>query len=158
MPCCTRYLTDSRSVAPPAGDNRAVAVAPRAEGDHLEAVVAGFESAGHFWRDPDRVERLHLDDLVVEFEQAGAADDHVDLLRLLVVVAEGLPLARFQAVEAEPRLLRLDVVLGEPRLHVVAEAELRRRVLDLVQLFMGEGIAHAAPFVADLVIPLPAAS
>src|ERR1700750_1190717 len=79
IPCCTRSKTDSASVAPPAGDDLSVAVAARAEGQDLESRGARLEGAGHFRRDADRVERLDLDDLVVELEQAAAADDHVDL-------------------------------------------------------------------------------
>src|SRR3954452_22546903 len=131
------------SVAPPVGDDLAVAVAARPESEHLEALVAGFEGARHLRRDADRVERLDLDDLVVEFEEAAAADDDVDLLGLLMDVAEGLPFARLDPVEAEAGVLGIEVVLGEARLHdVVAEAELRRRVLDLVELLVSEGVAH----------------
>src|SRR4051812_39488984 len=146
------------SVAPPAGDDLAVAVAARAEGEHLEPLVSGFEGAGHLRGDPDRVERLDLDDLVVELEQPAAADDDVDLLRLLVDVAEGLPFPRFEPVEAEAGVLGLDVVLGEPCLHVVAEAEAGCRVFDLVQLLVGEGVAHDAPLVAAVAATLPAGS
>src|SRR6476659_7484609 len=143
---CTSVAIGAQSirelVAPPAGDDLAVAVAARAEGDDLEALVACFEGTGHFRRDTDRVEPLHLDDLVVEFEQAAAADDHVDLLRLLVDVAERLSFPGFQSMEAEAGVLGLHVVLGEARLQVVAEAELRCRILDLGQLLVGERIAN----------------
>src|SRR3954466_12279547 len=146
------------SVAPPAGNDLAVTVAARPEGDHLEALVAGFEGAGHLRGDADRIEPLDLDDLVVEFEQPTAANDDVDLLRLLVDVAEGLPFPRLEPVEAEAGVLGLDVVLGEPCLHVVAEAETGCRVFDLVQLLVGEGVAHDAPLVAAVAATLPAGS
>src|SRR4051794_30307199 len=58
------------SVAPPVGDDLAVPAAARPESDPPEALVAAFESARPPRRDADRVERLDLDDLVVEFEEA----------------------------------------------------------------------------------------
>ena len=119
-----------------------------AEGDHLEAVVPRLEGAGHRRRDPDCVERLHLDHLVVEFHPAAAPDDDVDLLRLVVVVTERLAFVRLQAVIAEAGVLGLDVLPGETGLHRVAVAEVRRRILDLGQLLMGEGIAHLVLSVA----------
>src|SRR3954454_15534232 len=146
------------SVAPPAGDDLAVAVAARPEGKHLEPLVSSFEAASHPRGDSDRVEPLDLDDLIVEFEQPAAADDDVDLLRLLVDVAEGLPFPRLEAVEGETGVLGLEVFLGEPCLHVVAEAEPRCRVFDLVQLLVSEGVAHDAPLVAAFATTLPAGS
>src|SRR4051794_6822690 len=153
-----RVSADSASVAPPAGDDPAIAVAARPEGDHLDALVARLEGPGHLRGDADRVEPLDLDDLVVEFEQPAAANDDVDLLRLLVDVTEGLPFPRLQAVEAEAGVLGLDVVLGEPCLHGVAEAELGGRVLALIQLLVGEGVAHGIPFLAAVAPTLPAGS
>ena len=86
---------------------------------------AGLEGAGDLGRDPDRVERLDLDDLVVELHPAGAAEDDVDLLGLLVLVAERAALARLQPVMADAGLLGVEVVLGEARLLHLLHARIR---------------------------------
>ena len=61
--------------------------------EHLDALVAGLEGTDDLGRDADRVEGLDLDDLVVELDPPGTANDDVDLLRLFVPMAKGGALA-----------------------------------------------------------------
>src|SRR6476660_2761054 len=103
------------SFRPPVLDQLAVSVVPRSECEQLDPVGAALEGADHAGGDADRVESLDVEDVVVELHPAGAADDDVDLLGLLVAVAEGLPLARLDAVEAEAGLLGVEVAVGEGR-------------------------------------------
>jgi len=42
------------------------------EREHLETLVSGLERPHHSGRDPDDVEFLHLDDLVVELYSPGS--------------------------------------------------------------------------------------
>lgn len=65
-----------------------------ADREHLEPAGAGLEGAGNAGGDPDRVERLDLEHLVVELDPAAAAENDEDLLGLLVPVPERLPVNR----------------------------------------------------------------
>ena len=48
----------------------------------------GVKPRQHLRRDADRVERADLDHLIVELHPPRPGDDHVDLLGLVVAVAE----------------------------------------------------------------------
>src|SRR5665809_59855 len=86
------------------------------EGQQLESVRPALERARHAGGDPDRVERLDLDDVVVELHTTGAREHDVDLLRPLVAVRERLALAGLDAVVAQPGALGVEVVGREPGL------------------------------------------
>src|SRR6187397_2526253 len=88
-----------------------VALRARAEGDQLEAPVAGLEGAGDGGCDPDRVELAHLLDVVPELYAAGAPDHHIDLLGLLVAVGEGVPLPGLHLLERDAALLCVQVLV-----------------------------------------------
>src|SRR5215212_3903106 len=108
------------------GDQLAVALVMRAEGEQLEPVIARLEGAGDAGRDADRVERRDVDDVVVELHPPSAGEDHVDLLRLVVAVGEALPGAGLDAMEGQSRALGLEVAPREPSLLPILVAELRR--------------------------------
>jgi hypothetical protein len=90
-------------------------------------------------RDPNHVEHLQLDHLVVELDLPGARDDHIGLLLLLVVVPVGRHLPRRVPEQADPKFLRVDVFPREPRLDVGTATE---GVIDLQQVF-DRVVAHA---------------
>src|SRR4051794_14968587 len=68
---------------------RFVRILAGAEREVLEPVRACLEVPHRALRDADRVPLRELDDLVLDLDPAGAADDDVDLLLGLVLVAEG---------------------------------------------------------------------
>src|SRR5690606_16179598 len=92
------------SAAPPAGEQLAVAVAAGAEDEVLDPLLPGLDAAGDRGRDADRVQLRQLDHVAVEVDPAAAPDHHVDLLGVLVPVAEGLAAVGLHAVEAEAGL------------------------------------------------------
>src|SRR5436853_7187831 len=75
-----------------------------------------------------------------------------------MLVAKGLALARLQPVETEAGVLGLQIPLREAGLHLVGVAEILSRVLDLLEPFMGEGVAHPVLSVADVESTLPVVS
>jgi len=74
--------------------------------------------------DAERIERLDLDDLVVELDAAGTREHDVDLLGILMFVREWLALAGTEAVVAQTGVLGREVFIGEPSLLDLAEPEL----------------------------------
>src|SRR4051794_2306738 len=59
-----------------------------ADGDQLQSLGTALESAHHVRRDANHVPFAQLDDLVIKAHPARAADDHVGLLLLVVLMAE----------------------------------------------------------------------
>src|SRR5664279_3674634 len=95
-----RWSRPPRSVGPPALDDLAVAVMAGADDQQFEVVARTCLERPHdAGRDADGVELRDLDDRVVELAAAGAREHEVDLLRLVMLVPERLPLAGPQAVE-----------------------------------------------------------
>ena len=86
------------------------------EGEQLETVGAGLEHPRHLRRDANRVEAVDLEDVVVELYPAGAGDDDVDLLGVLVAVGEALALAGLDPVEGEADRLAAEVLARKRRL------------------------------------------
>jgi hypothetical protein len=56
----------------------------RAEGDELEALGARLEGSRYLGCDADGVQCVNVEDLVVELDAPGPAEDDVDLLGPLV--------------------------------------------------------------------------
>src|SRR5947209_10623109 len=77
----------------------------RAEDENLEPVGTGSEGPGHAWTDADGIERLQLDDLVVELDTAAAVEDDVDLLGGAVAMRKRLALIGFDGQVVHARLL-----------------------------------------------------
>jgi hypothetical protein len=138
-------------LGPPAGGDLGVLDAARAasEREELETVRAGFELARHLGRDAEGVEGLQLDDLVIQLRTTAAADDHVDLLLLPMAVPERGPDIWSDALVADAKPLGLESLAREARLEGRREAELDRRVLDVVlEVLEGEG-AQASPTISS---------
>src|SRR5215203_4281471 len=75
-------------VTPPVRHHLGVArVLSRAEGDVLDAVRPRLHVAHRVLVEPDRIPLAELDDLAVDLDPGGAADDDVDLLLALVLVS-----------------------------------------------------------------------
>src|SRR2546423_5691274 len=110
-------------------DDLGVALGARAEGDQLQALVSRLECARDRRANPDGVELADLLHLVVELHSAGARDNDVDLLRLLVAVGEGMPPTPPHLLERDPDLLRAQVAMGKTRPLDLAEALGPRHVL-----------------------------
>src|SRR3954454_17134583 len=105
------------SVAPEVvADQLAVALVARPEGEELQPVVAGLEGPGDGRRDADRVQRRDVAHVVVELDPAGAAQDDIDLLGVLVAVREALALAGLDPVKGEADRLAAEVAAREARL------------------------------------------
>lgn len=77
----------------------------RTEGEELEAVRPSLEGARDVRRDTDRVEGTNLRDLIAELDSAGAAENHVDLLRVRMTVGERGSLAGPQPEMGDAHLL-----------------------------------------------------
>src|SRR5436305_3543307 len=90
--------------------------------------------------------RGELDDVIVELDSPGTGDHDVDLLGRVVFVAEGLPLAGLERVEAEAGALCLEVAAAEARLLDLAHAELGGGVLDLSEVLERVGRRHWGSF------------
>src|SRR5205823_9545762 len=131
-----------RSVVPPALDQLAVAAVPRTEGQDLHALRSGLERAHDARRDPERVQRSELEDLVVELDPSRSIDDDVDLLGVLVPVPERLTLAGLEPLVADPGVLGVEVGPREACLLHVADAESRGDVLDLHEVLERVGSGH----------------
>src|SRR5215213_8423995 len=112
-----------------------VALRPGAEDEQNEIVVPGLEGANDGRRDPDRVERADLLDLVVELHPAGSGDHDVDLLHLPVLVSEGLTLAGLHHLVGDAAAFRVQILVREASLDVVGDAAVGCDVLDLPQVF-----------------------
>ena len=124
----------SPSVAPEVLQDLAVAGVARAEDEDLEPVAARLEGAHDLRRYPHRVERRHVEDLVVEAHAPRPGEDHVDLLRGLVAVSERAAHSRPHHLVGESDRLRVELLAGKVRLAHVREAELRGAVLGLAQV------------------------
>src|SRR5690242_4583238 len=101
------------SVAPPARDELAVFLEVLAEHEDLEAVLARLECAHGRRRDTDRVELGDIDDLVVQPHTTAPRENDIDLLGLLVAMAELLALAGAQPLMAQSELRCLEIGAGE---------------------------------------------
>jgi hypothetical protein len=75
-----------------------------------------------------------LDDLVVELQPGTAADEHVELLLLLVLVPEGDAEVGSEPLVADARVPELERDAGEAGLEVRRVTELGRLILDLPQV------------------------
>jgi hypothetical protein len=134
---CADRADDPLGVGRPAvGDQLAVAVLGpgAADGEHLEPVRTGLEAADDARRDADQVPPGKLQDLVVEPDPAGPAEDQVGLFLDLVPVAVlGAEAGRVAKV-TDAELLGAEQAAGEPALDLVpADA-----VIDLHQVRLRE--------------------
>ena len=151
-PWCTRAKTSSprapcaatRLVRPPALDELAVTFVPRADASNSRP-LSGPASNERITLGATRIASSgpRVDDLVVELDAARSGDHDVDLLGLVVLVPERLALAGLDAVEADARVLGVEVVRGEARLLDLAEPELDGGVLDIGELLERVGRGHA---------------
>src|ERR1700709_330892 len=82
---------------------RSLAEIGRADDEDLEALRPGLVASPRTGRDAHRIPFPELDDLVVELHPAATAQDHVNLLLLLVRVAVGKAIVGWDALVAEAR-------------------------------------------------------
>ena len=78
-----------------------------------------------------------LDDLVLDLDPGRAAEHDVHLFLALVLVPEGDAEVRGQGEETQPKGLALEGRAGKARLDLGRHAEVRRLVLDLVEILLG---------------------
>jgi hypothetical protein len=105
-----------------------------AEREQLQPLGSGLEATGDAGGDPDRVERCDVDDLIVELQPPGSGEHDVDLLGLVVAVPERLAAVGLEPVVAEAGALGGEVVVGEPGLADLREAELDGGVVDPLEV------------------------
>src|SRR5215211_8258115 len=108
--------------------------ARRPEDDQLDPVRARFHAPGDLRWYPHRVPLLHVHDFVVQLQPPAAPHHDVQLLLLLVAVAERLAEVGRVTLVADSRLLEPEVPAREPRLDIRRVPELRRLVLDVHQV------------------------
>ena len=97
---------DGRQSLPPAGRHLGLRrIVAGAEGQVLDPVGPGLHLAHRALREADRVPLGEFDDLVLDLDAGGAADDDVDLLLGLVLVAERDPEPGLEREEAQPERL-----------------------------------------------------
>src|SRR5918995_1434050 len=124
--------------APPArvhlGVERVIACAER---EVLDAVGPRLDVAHRVLVEADRVPLAQLDDLVLDLDPCGTANDDVDLLLPFVLVTERNAEVRLERHQAEAEILAFELPAAEASLHLVGHVELRRCVLDVFpQIFL----------------------
>src|SRR3954454_16424221 len=127
---------------PPAVQQLAVALGVGARGEQLHAVAAGLELADGGGRDAEDVAAAEFEDLVLELDPARAGDHDVQLLDRLVAVAEARAPARGHAVPRQADALGAHVVAHVARLAALPHAELRREVVDVLDVDPSVSGAH----------------
>lgn len=108
----------------------------RPEGEELEAVGPSREGPREPRRDTDGVAGSDRRDLVAELDLPGAAQNHVDLLRVRMPVRERRSLACPQPEMGDPRLLGAERRPGHACLPAIAKPVRWCRVLNVVQVDM----------------------
>src|SRR5215211_1759976 len=115
-------------------DRLAIARVVRSKGEELEAIGPCLEGTCDLGRDTDGVERMHVEDLIVELDLAVAPEDHINLLGTRMAVRKGRSLACVQPEVRDSRLLGTERRPGHARLPPIVESVRWRRVLDVVQV------------------------
>jgi hypothetical protein len=100
----------------------------------LKTIGAGLKRADDLGRNPDRVKRSDIGDLVIELYPATAGENDVHLLGARVPMSERRTSPRSEAKVRHPRLLGLEIHAGHAGLPSISEAARRRRVLDIGQV------------------------
>ena len=95
--------------APPVGEQLAVAVVAWPEGQHFEALRPGLEGFDDRRSDAQGVQRLDVDNLVVEPDPSRAREHDVDLLGPLVTVAERHTRVRSDPLQRDAGVLGAEV-------------------------------------------------
>src|SRR3954452_5114589 len=129
-------------------DDLRIAGEPPSEDEDLEVGVARLECPDDRGADADRIERTDVDHLIVELELPAAREDHVDLLRLAVLVCERLALARLDHLVGEAGVLGAHILVGEARLQGLGEPRFCRDILRLAQVLdrvVHSGRAYTLP-------------
>src|SRR5258706_14966182 len=126
-----------RSVSPPVALTlhvfaRILAEIGRTEDEDLEALRPGLVASPRAGRDAHHVPLLDLDDLVVELHPPAPAHDHVDILLLLMRVAEREPIVGRDALVAEAGLLELERLACEAELQVRRAVEVGPEILQIL--------------------------
>ena len=122
------------SLDPHVVDLLTVGFVMRAKNEKLKTVRACLKGADDLRRNPDRVKRPDIGDLVIELDSPSAREDHVHLLSARVAMSERRTLSRPEAKVGHPRLLGLEIHAGHAGLPSISEAARRRRVLDISQV------------------------
>src|SRR5205823_6066575 len=97
---------------------------------------AGLDSPHRVLVEADRVPLAELDDLVLDLDARRPADDDVDLLLALVLVAERDAEPGRERDQAQAERLAADGRPGEAGLELRRHAELRRLVLHLTEVLL----------------------
>jgi hypothetical protein len=95
--------------------------------------------------DTNRVPLLEVPDLLLDLHPRTAADEDIDLLLVLVFVAERKSEPGRHPAVAEPRLLEPQGNARHPELEIGREAEVRSLILGVLEIEMCV-IAHVANY------------
>jgi hypothetical protein len=106
----------------------------RPEDEKLKTIGTCLKCADDLGRNPDRVKRPDIGDLVIELDTASAGQNHVHLLTVRVPVSERRTLPRPETKVRHPRLLSLEIRAGHARLPSISESARRRCVLNISQV------------------------
>ena len=117
----------------PARSPKAITSAPSGPGLEVPEGVA---------RNPHGVELAELEHVVADLDPRAAADHDVDLLLVLVAVAERDAEARREPEVGQAGAFEAQRPAGEPRLHLAGHSELRRHVVDVRKALVCV-VAHA---------------
>jgi hypothetical protein len=112
-----------------------------AHDEELGTRVARFDAPHRVLVDPNGIPRLEVPDLVLDLHPRAAADEDVDLLLVLVLVAERQPESGRHSAIADTRVLEAQRDAGHPELEVRRKAEVRCLIVGVLEVEMGV-IAH----------------
>jgi hypothetical protein len=112
------------------------------EYEKLKAIGARLKGAHDGGRNPDRVKRPDIGDLIIELDTASAGENHVHLLSARMPMSERRTFSRPEAKVRHPRLPGLEIHAGHAGLPSISEAARRRRVLDIGKVYVGVRARH----------------
>src|SRR5690348_9306605 len=119
----------------------------RTEYDVLEPIRPRLEASPHAGSHANRVEQLHVTDVVVHLHPAAAAHHDVDLLLRLVGMAEREAEVRREPLVAQAGLLELEALPREAGLEVRRSPEPLRGVRDVLFEVRDRVAGHAPSLV-----------
>jgi hypothetical protein len=109
----------------------------RAERQEFNAVGTSLHRAHDVWRDPNRVKRPYIDQLVIELHPALASKNYVHLLGTRMPMRKRRSLAGPKTEMRDSGLLRLERRSSDACLPSIPKAVRRRHVLNIAEVDLG---------------------